>query len=106
MIAGSPHRGRHIGRIGRSRLPTLLTTLTLLAAGAGQPTMAADTAAAVVTIAPPGMRYEAAVQAAANGDLAPARLLAAAMSGDGEREGLTPGAALLLRGSLADLLGD
>jgi hypothetical protein len=46
------------------------------------------------------------VQAAAGGDLAPARLLAESLGGGGDVTGLDAGAALLLRGSLADLIGD
>jgi TolA-binding protein len=68
------------------------------APAAGQPDM-------VATTAPVGVRYESAARAAAAGDLAPARLLSAALA-DGGTEGLTSDAALLLRGSLVDLLGD
>jgi len=56
-------------------------------------------------VAPPGVRYEAAARAAAAGDTAPARLLSAALNDD-DLNDLAPGASLLLRGSVADLLGD
>ena len=64
----------------------------------------AGEAAPVATMAP-GLRYEVAARAAADGDLAPLRVLQEALGG-GNPEGLAPGAALLLRGSLADALGD
>jgi TolA-binding protein len=67
---------------------------------------AGESPAAATSTITPGLRYELAVQAAAGGDLAPARLLAESLGGGDDVTGLDAGAALLLRGSLADLLGD
>jgi hypothetical protein len=67
---------------------------------------AGESPAAATSTITPGLRYELAVQAAAGGDLAPARLLAESLGGGGDVTGLDAGAALLLRGSLADLIGD
>jgi len=106
MNASSWRLVRYVGRIGRPGLRTLVAALTLLAAGAALPAFAADPPAAALTTASIGVRYEAAAQAAAAGNPAPARLLSVALSGGVGQEGLAPAAALLLRGSLADLLGD
>lgn len=83
----------------------LALTASLLGAWPAGAAAAVASPAAVATTAP-GVRFEAAARAAADGDLAPARLLAQALGGGDKVEGMTPGAALLLRGSLADLLGD
>lgn len=67
-------------------------------------TAVAGEATPAVTMAP-GLRYEVATRAATAGDLAPLRVLQETI-GDGNPDGMSPGAALLLRGALADALGD
>ncbi|MBK7187266.1 MAG: hypothetical protein IPH86_00855 [bacterium] len=59
---------------------------------------AGESPAAATSTITPGLRYELAVQAAAGGDLAPARLLAESLGGGDDVTGLDAGAALLLRG--------
>lgn len=86
-----------------------LAALAVLASLATpQPALAGtgDRNAEVVATSPVGIRYEVAVAAAAAGDTGPARALAAALGDDDDIAGLDTGAALLLRGGLADLLGD
>ena len=83
----------------------LALTVALLCTCPPEASAAAASPAAVATSSP-GVRFETAARAAADGDLAPARLLAETLGGGDKVEGMTPGAALLLRGSLADLLGD
>ncbi len=86
------------GKGGRlAALPVIIILGSALPALAGEP-------APAVTMAP-GLRYEVAARAAADGDLAPLRVMQEAIGG-GAPGGMTPGAALLLRGSLADALGD
>jgi len=91
------------GRAHRFPRRTLTAAMALLVAYTAP---AAEPPAMVATSASSGVLYESAARAAAAGDLAPARLLSAALAGGREAGGMSPGAALLLRGSLADLLGD
>lgn len=90
-------RGRVDGAHAPMAVFFLATVLPAAIALAGGP---------VAQASPPGLRYELAAQAAAAGDPGPARLLAEALGGGDDVEGLSGGAALLLRGSLAELLGD
>lgn len=81
----------------------LVLALALALTATAGPDASAPT---VTTTAGPGVRYETAARAAAAGDPGPARLLAEALGGGDDVAGLDGGAARLLRGSLADLLGD
>lgn len=84
---------------------TALAAATVLLAGVPA-TWARAESPAPVRAAPVGIRFEVAARAAAAGDRAPARALLDALGGGRDDDGLAPGAALLLRGSLEDLLGD
>ncbi|MBK8166778.1 MAG: tetratricopeptide repeat protein [bacterium] len=69
-------------------------------------TPAAAEPGTVASTVPVGIRFELAARAVAAGDTGPARALLDALGSGDDVAGLDDGAALMLRGSLDDLLGD